>query len=163
MSGVVGGELMKYTITFMVHKNTIATNNMVPIFHCYKWWEDLAKKALEKADEFEMRLWEHDLEGIESGEKFGKKVPNNETREIIYKGKVVPELKQEILTNYLAKEGYIKWFTLMLKKDNEYIFSSEHYGDETYIFVNTIEQVSAIQNWAKDYPIIWRVDVFEGE
>lgn len=154
---------MEYNVTFMVEKNDIATNNIAPIFDSYKWWIDLAKKALENADEFEMRLWENDFEGIQSGEKFGKKVPNNETMEIVFKGNLVPELEQKILTNYLTKEGYIKWFTLILKKDNKDIFSSEHYGDETYILVDTKEQVYAIQEWAEDYPIIWRVDVFEVE
>lgn len=152
---------MAYNIIFMVHKNDIATNNMAPIFHSYEWWLDLAKKALEEADEFEMRLWEDDLEGIKSGQKFGKRVPNNETKEIVFKGEVVPELKEEILSNFLTDEGYIKWFTLILKKDNKHIFTSEHYGDETYISVHTKEQVRAIQSWATKYPIIWRVDIYE--
>lgn len=154
---------MGYTVMFMVHKRPIDTNNIVPIFDSYEWWLDLARKALEDADEFEMRLWKDDLEGIKSGEKFGRRVPNNITREIVFKGKVVSELKQEILTNYLTKEGYIKWFTLFLKKNDEDIFSSGHYGDETYIFVHTKEQVKAVQEWARNYPIIWRVDVFEWE
>ncbi len=155
--------MMRYTIMFMVHRKVFDTNNMVPIFDSYDWWLDLAKRALEDADEFEMRLWESDLEGIKSGEKFGKRVPNDVTREIVFEGKVVPELAQEILTNYLTKEGYIKWFTLNLKRDNVHIFSSEHYGDETYIYVHTEEEVHDIQEWAKNYPIIWRVDVFECE
>jgi len=145
----------------MLHKKTNVANHFAPIFESYDWWVDLAEKALENADEFEMRLWECDIESIESGQKFGTQVPNNETREIVFSGRVVPELKQEILTNYLAKEGHIKWFTLNLKMGNEDIFSSEHYGDETYIFVNTKEEVEAIQKWAEKYPIIWRVDVFE--
>jgi len=65
------------------------------------------------------------------------------------------------LTNYLAPEGYIKWFSLILKSKNESIFFSGHYGDETCILVNSKEEVEAIQNWAKNYIIIWRVDVFE--
>ena len=61
---------MKYNVTFMVEKNDTATNNIAPIFDIYKWWIDLAQKALDNADEFEMRLWEDDFEGIQSGEKF---------------------------------------------------------------------------------------------
>lgn len=153
---------MKYNIMFMVRKKDFA-NNMAPILDSYEWWVDLVKKALENADEFEMRLWEDDLEGIKSGEKFGEKVPNNETKEIVYKGKMVSELKEEILTNFLTEEGYIKWFTLTLRRENEDIFTSEHYGDETYILVHTMEQVQAVRNWAKNYPTICRVDVFEYE
>lgn len=52
------------------------------IFDSFKWWEDLVKKALEHANEFEMRLWEDDFEGIKSGQKFGKRVSNNQ---VLYK------------------------------------------------------------------------------
>ena len=65
------------------------------------------------------------------------------------------------MTNYLAPEGYIKWFSLILKSKNESIFFSGHYGDETFILVNTKEEAEAIRNWAKNYNIIWRVDVHE--
>jgi len=145
----------------MVHKKDFASNYMAPIFDSYEWWLDLAKNALEDADEFEMRLWKDDFEGIKSGQRFGVRVLNNMTKEIVFKGKVTEELKQEILTNFLTDEGYIKWFTLILKKNKKHIFDSGHYGDETYITVETKEQVNAIEEWAKAYPIIWRVDVFE--
>jgi len=158
-----GSEVMKYHIMLMVHSKKTASNPLAPIFDSYGWWVDLAKRALEEAGEFEMRLWEDDCEGIQSAQKFGKQVPNDITKELVFQGKVSPELKQEILTNYLTGEGYIKWFSLFLKKDGEYIFSSGHYGDETCILAHTQEQVEAIQNWAKQYPIIWRVDVFECE
>lgn len=150
---------MAYLISFMVEKTR--TNDLYPIFYNYEWWIHLAKNSLEIADEFEMRLWEDDIEAIKSGEKFGQRVPNNLSKEIVYTGNITPDFKQEVLTNHLAPEGYIKWFSLFLKNKNEIIFSSEHYGDETYILVNTKEEVKAIQNWAKNYPIIWRVDVFE--
>lgn len=39
--------------------------------------------------------------------------------ELVFKGKLVPELEQEILGDCLTKEGYIKWFTLILYKDSE--------------------------------------------
>lgn len=107
---------------FMVHRKDIASNYMAPIFDSYEWWLDLAKNALEDADEFEMRLWEDNVYGIKSGERFGVRVPNNMSKEIVFKGKVTEELKQEILTNFLTDEGYIKWFTLILKKDDKHIF-----------------------------------------
>jgi len=156
-------ESMAYNMLFMVYKEATAPNNLAPIFSGYEWWVDLAKGALERADEFEMRLWEDDLEGIKSGQKFGQRILNNETREIVFRGRIVPELKREILTNYLTEEGYIKWFTLILKRNKEHIFASSHYGDETLISVQTQEKVHVVQQWAKNYPIIWRVDVFECE
>ena len=32
---------MGYNVTFMVDKNTIAANNIAPIFDNYEWWTDL--------------------------------------------------------------------------------------------------------------------------
>lgn len=154
---------MAYMIKFMVKRNELVADHLASTFASYEWWVDLAEKALETADEFEMRLWEDDLEGIASRQKFGEQMPNHATKEIVFKGKIRPEVKKEILTNYLTKEGYIKWFSLFLKNGNELIFSSEHYGDETHVFVHTMERVYDIQDWARGYPIIWRVDVFECE
>lgn len=154
---------MKYDILFMLHKNTFASNPLAPIFDNYDWWLDLVKEALQVADEFEMRLWGDDVEGIKSGEKFGNRVPNDMTKEIVFRGEVTSEFRDEILTNYLNDEGYIKWFTLNLLKDDVRIFSSSHYGDETIISVETLKQVNKIKDWAKNYPIIWRVDVYECE
>lgn len=152
---------MEYNVTFMVDKDSIAENNIAPIFESYEWWRDLVMEALNNTDEFEMRLWEGDLEGIQSGQKFGKQVTNHDTMEIVYRGKVVPEFRQEVLNNYLAKEGYIKWFTLNLYKDNRNIFSSCHYGDETYILAISEKQVNTIKEWAEGQRMIWRLDVFE--
>lgn len=154
---------MEYNVTLMVKYDKIAKNNMAPIFESYEWWVELVSKVLKNTDEFEMRLWKDDIEGIQSGQRFGKQVPNNNTMEIVFRGKLIPELEQEILNNYLTKEGHIKWFTLNLKKGREYVFSNAHYGDEKLITVDSIEQVNAIQKWSKGYPIIWRVDVFECE
>jgi len=72
---------MAYEILFMVKK--ARNKNLYPIFDSCQWWVDLAKNALEFADEFEMRLWEDDEEAIKSGEKFGKQVPNNQSKEIV--------------------------------------------------------------------------------
>jgi len=55
---------------FMVRKESHANNYMAPIFANYEWWVDLAQKALAGADEFEMRLWQDDFEGIESAQRF---------------------------------------------------------------------------------------------
>ena len=87
---------MEYNITFMVKYDKVAKNNIAPIFESYEWWLGLVSKVLKNTDEFEMRLWGDDLEGIQAGEKFGKKVPNNKTMEIVYQGNLTPELKQEM-------------------------------------------------------------------
>jgi len=54
---------MAYQILFMVNKAR-TSNNCIPIFDSYEWWLDLAKNALELADEFEMRLWAGDSADI---------------------------------------------------------------------------------------------------
>ena len=100
----------KHGISYIIYGRKTRTNNLFPIFSSHDWWITLAKNALELSDEFEMRLWEDDEEAIKSGEKFEIKVPNNQSKEIVYRGSITPDFKQEVLTNYLASEGYIKWF-----------------------------------------------------
>lgn len=63
--------------------------------------------------------------------------------------------------NFSSKEGFAKWFTLNLYNGKKLLFSSQHYGDETLIFDLSDEEVDQIQEWAKQYKIIKRVDNYE--
>jgi hypothetical protein len=146
---------------FMVEREDISSRNMVSIFADYSWWVDLVKKFLNKADTFETRVWSEDGEAIESGIKYGKKIDNEETREIVFQGKVTNDFEIEVKENFLSKEGFVKWFTLNLYNGKKLLFSSQHYGDETLIFDLSEEGVDQIQEWAKQYRIIKRVDVYE--
>ena len=152
---------MPYYVMFMVEREDISSRNMVSIFADYSWWVDLVKKSLNKADTFETRVWSEDGEAIESGIKYGKKIDNEETREIVFQGKVTNDFEIEVKENFLSKEGFIKWFTLNLYNGKKLLFSSQHYGDETFIFDLSEEGVDQIQEWAKQYRIIKRVDVYE--
>ena len=152
---------MPYYVMFMVEREDISSRNMVSIFADYSWWVDLVKKFLNKADTFETRVWSEDGEAIESGIKYGKKIDNEETREIVFQGKVTNDFEIEVEKNFLSKEGFIKWFTLNLYNGKKLLFSSQHYGDETLIFDLSEEGVDQIQEWAKQYRIIKRVDVYE--
>ncbi len=152
---------MPYYVMFMVEREDISSRNMVSIFADYSWWVDLVKKFLNKADTFETRVWSEDGEAIESGIKYGKKIDNEETREIVFQGKVTNDFEIEVKENFLSKEGFVKWFTLNLYNGKKLLFSSQHYGDETLIFDLSEEGVDQIQEWAKQYRIIKRVDVYE--
>lgn len=152
---------MLYYVMFMVEREDISSRNMAPIFVDHSWWVDLVKKSLNKADAFETRLWSDDGEAIESGIKYGEKVVNEESRELVFQGKVTNDFEVEVKEHYLSKEGSIKWFTLNLYKGRKMLFSSQHYGDETLIFDLSEEEVEQIQEWAKQYRIIKRVDVYK--
>ncbi|MSU03444.1 hypothetical protein [Tissierella pigra] len=152
---------MPYYVMFMVEREDISSRNMASIFADYSWWVDLVKKFLNKADTFETRVWSEDGEAIESGIKYGKKIDNEETREIVFQGKVTNDFEIEVKENFLSKEGFVKWFTLNLYNGKKLLFSSQHYGDETLIFDLSEEGVDQIQEWAKQYRIIKRVDVYE--
>jgi hypothetical protein len=152
---------MPYYVMFVVEREEISSGNMAYIFADYSWWVDLVKKSLNKADTFETRVWSDDGEAIESGIKYGEKIDNEETKEIVFKGKVTNNFEIEVKENFLSKEGFIKWFTLNLYNGKKLLFSSQHYGDETLIFDLSEEGVDQIQEWAKQYRIIKRVDVYE--
>ena len=152
---------MPYYVMFVVEREEISSGNMAYIFADYSWWVDLVKKFLNKADTFETRVWSEDGEAIESGIKYGKKIDNEETREIVFQGKVTNDFEIEVKENFLSKEGFVKWFTLNLYNGKKLLFSSQHYGDETLIFDLSEEGVDQIQEWAKQYRIIKRVDVYE--
>ena len=152
---------MPYYVMFVVEREEISSGNMAYIFADYSWWVDLVKKSLNKADTFETRVWSEDGEAIESGIKYGKKIDNEETREIVFQGKVTNDFEIEVKENFLSKEGFVKWFTLNLYNGKKLLFSSQHYGDETLIFDLSEEGVDQIQEWAKQYRIIKRVDVYE--
>ena len=152
---------MPYYVMFMVEREDNSSRNMASIFADYSWWVDLVKKSLNKADTFEIRVWPDDGEAIESGIKYGKKIDNEETREIVFQGKVTNDFEIEVKENFSSKEGFVKWFTLNLYNGKKLLFSSQHYGNQTLIFDLSEEGVDQIQEWAKQYKIIKRVDVYE--
>ncbi len=151
---------MSHYVMFIINSRVIASNSMAHIWEDYSWWIDLVNKSLKKADTFEMRLWPDDVEAIESGLKYGTKINNEETEEIVFQGKVTNDFEIEVQENFTSREGYIKWFTLNLYHGKKLLFSSGHYGDETLVFDLSEEESHQIQDWAKQYPIIKRVDVY---
>ncbi len=150
---------MSQYVMFIINSGVFASNCTARILEDYSWWIDLAKKSLKKADTFEMRLWPDDVEAIESGLKYGTKINNEETEEIVFQGKV-NDFEIEVQENFTSREGYIKWFTLNLYHGKKLLFSSGHYGDETLVYDLSEEESHKIQEWAKNYPVIKRVDVY---
>ncbi len=147
-------------VMFIINSGKFASNNMAHIFEDYTWWIGLVKKVLKKAETFEMRLWSDDVEAIESGLKYGTKVNNKETEEIVFQGKVTNDFEIEVQEDFMSREGCIKWFTLNLYRGEKLLFSSGHYGDETLVFDLSEDEAHRIQEWAKQYPVIKRVDVY---
>lgn len=152
---------MRYYVMFIIEREDIFTRNMTSLFTEYLWWVDLVKKSLKKAKTFEIRVWSDDGEAIESGIKHGKKIDNEETREVVFQGKVTDDFKIEVKEKFFSREGFVKWFTLNLYHDKKLLLSSQHYGDETFIFDLSEEEVNQIQEWIKQYKIIKRADVYE--
>lgn len=145
----------------MIEIEDISSRKTASIFEDYLWWVDLVKKNLNKVDAFEIRVWPEDREAIKSGIKYGKKIDNEETREIVFQGKVTDDFRIEVKENFLSKEGFVKWFTLNLYHNKKLSFSSQHYGAETFIFDLLEEEVDQIQEWTKQHKIIKRADVYE--
>lgn len=151
---------MTYYAMLMVEVKGISRNSAT-IFEDYSWWVYLVNKSLNNADTFEARVWSNDEEAIESGIKYGKNIDNEATSEIVFQGKVTNDFEIELKENFTGKEGFIKWFTINLYNGKKLLFSSQHYGGETFICDLSEEEVGQIQEWAKQYKIIKRVDVYE--
>ncbi len=151
---------MSHYVMFIINSGVFTRNCTARILEDYSCWIDLVNKSLKKADTFEMRLWPDDVEAIESGLKYGTKINNEETEEIVFQGKVTNDFEIEVQENFTSREGYIKWFTLNLYHGKKLLFSSGHYGDETLVYDLSEEESHKIQEWAKNYPVIKRVDVY---
>ncbi len=78
----------------------------------------------------------------------------------VFQGIVTNDFEIEVKKNFTSREGYIKWFTINLYHDKKRLFSSGHYGYETLVYDLTEEEIHQIQEWAKQYPVIKRVHVF---
>ena len=150
---------MTYCAYFKI-KYHLADGSFVPYAKSYDFWKAMIQKVSRKATEFELRCWEDEVAAIETGEKFGKRVDNFETKEIVYQGKLSKEFITEILNNYLTGDERFKWFSLFLKKDDEIIFFSEHYGTEIVIPHINDEEIDAVKKYPElfqeiDFVHIW--------
>ena len=139
----------------------ITDDNSTPYTKSYDFWKAMIQKTSQVATEFEIRCWKNEALAIETGEKFGERVNNFETEEVVYQGKITEEFISEILNNYLTGDGRLKWFSIFLKKDKKNIFNSEHYG--TVIVVRGIskEEFDVINDFSKKFKEVAYVDIWE--
>jgi len=135
-----------YTI-FIKHLEKYVTNN--PIAYNYRdfsFWEKLIKWSISRASSYEVRLWESDLEKINSIDMLGKLQLNTETEEVVFAGKINENIEYKLLSRYLTEDNYIKYFTVIFKDDADYIFSTlSHYGDEVILYIKDIEEARMIK------------------
>lgn len=71
----------------------ISSNPMAYIYKDYGFWEKLINWSLDRADTYEIRLWKTDLDNIENIKLLGKNIENQETKEVVFVGKVNDSIK----------------------------------------------------------------------
>lgn len=123
----------------------ISPNPMAYIYMDYGFWEKLINWSLNRADTYEIRLWETDLDNIEDIKLLGENIENQETEEIVFVGKVNDSIKNYILQDYLTEEGYIKYFTILFERNGDMISSLSHYGHEIILDVSSLEESKNIK------------------
>jgi len=151
---------MAYTAYFVM-RNFTPKDSYIPYTESYDFWKAMIKKIYQVATDFEIRCWEGEAAAIETGEKFGKRIDNFETKEIVYQGKVTEEFISEILDNYLTEDGRLKWFSIFFKKGDETIFSSEHYGTELIMFHVDAEEIEIVKEYPKQFKEVDDVHIWE--
>lgn len=151
--------LLSYTIFFLMER--YSTDNCIQKLDNYDYWKELVTEICKTATSFEIRRWSDDPLAIETGERFGKRIENNEIREVIYKGDITKEFILYILSNYLTKDEYkmLKWFTINFYIGDIIVFSSGHWGTEPCLYNIDESHIEEIKNWAKKFPEILRIDV----
>lgn len=149
-----------YTVAFQSERRY--AGGMKALLRDYSWWKDLVGMVAARADSFVLRCWPEEPEALALGRRFGSPVENTQTREMVFRGPVTEDFLREIRENGFDETGCLKWFTLIFYKRDVPLFSSEHYGAEPYLFMETREEVEKLRAWCEKYPVITRVDVFEG-
>lgn len=149
-----------YTVAFQFERRY--ADGFKALLRDYSWWKDLVGMAASQADAFELRCWPEEPEAVALGRRFGSQVENTMTGEMVIRGLVTDDFLREIWENGLDDTGCLKWFTLNFYRGDTPLFYSEHYGAEPYLFMETLEEVEKLRAWCEKYPVITRVDVFEG-
>ena len=147
-----------YTVGFMFHQCRYV-NGIKPVLQDYSWWFDLVESIASQADIFEIRCWPEESEAIATGQRFGRRLENFETKELVFKGLISEAFLKHIYKHGFDDDGALKWFTLSFYKGEELIFESGHYGTEPYVFLKTEEEVQKLEGWSRKYPVISRVDI----
>ena len=129
----------------------------------FDFWKYIVSKVLETATDFEIRCWPDEMCSFALGERYGTKINNTETKEVVYRGRTSKAFADEVLSDHLSENGTLKWFTLNLTVGANTIFHSGHYGTELVLYRIREEQKAEIQKWAESYPEIKWVDYFPEE
>ncbi len=123
------------------------------IFEEYDWWKELVNQAAQKADSFEIRAWKDEAEAISVGELYAEKQQSS-TEEIVFRGKLTPEILSELTEHCVDTEGVLKYFTFNLYQGESCIFSSEHYGYQVYWKNTGFAEMGFLMMLIKNHPLI---------
>lgn len=104
-------------------------------FQNYKYWFFLIDYFIKSADFIEFHVWNDEIETIEelSLKTDLEKISLHPMKMVCFRGGINQKLINYILDESINQRGEIKWFSLFLKYNGNYIFSSSHWGSEINI------------------------------
>jgi hypothetical protein len=137
------------------------TNDCKTILDDYSWWISIVRRFCKIADYFEIRCWAGETEAIETGIRYGNPVKNSSTDELVFKGSITDEFEKEITSLYFNKDNCLKWFTLIIYKDETILFLSEHYGSEIHLLNITEDDIKSVKSRVELYSILEIQHIYE--
>lgn len=97
----------------------------------YGYWLPLMKNYLDICNGVEINCWNEEQKAInEIKLEFQHFMVDVKELETYFRGELTEQVKRFFLENYLDEYGRIKWFTILLKKNDKHYFNSEHWGTE---------------------------------
>lgn len=107
----------------------------VPPEKNYDYWTWLVKFYLTQADRVEIHSWDDEIETIIELQSCSAHHSNmgKEPNLTIFQTELTSAISEYLVTGHLNSNGYLKWFTVNLFKDQQSVFHSGHWGTEVFL------------------------------
>ncbi len=143
----------RFYLTFE-NTDTTITKSGISIPVDYSFWPKVMKYFTDRATSFLVECWEDEKDAIRSASSYGQEIENTPSKLKTFEGRLTEEFIHELINNPYDHESKIKWFTVKLRLDEDYILCAAHYGSEFitgYLRVDDREFIE--ENLPKDFAL----------
>lgn len=107
----------------------------VPAGGNYDYWLLLMEYFLAKSDLFEIHCFNEETETIE---ELTSSLPglfdiNVKQGMTIFSGLLTLDIAEFLITHHVNRKKKLKWFSVFLSREEQHVFSSEHWGTEFFV------------------------------
>ncbi|MGM9973970.1 MAG: hypothetical protein ACI33K_08020 [Clostridiaceae bacterium] len=143
----------RFYLTFE-NTDTATTKSGISIPVDYSFWPKVIKYFTDRSTSFLVECWEDEKEAIRSASSYGEKKEDIASKLLTFEGRLTEEFINELINEPFDHEGKIKWFTLKLKQDGEYILCAAHYGSEFITgYLRADDKIFIEENLPKDFSL----------